>query len=204
MAEDQENDKPGDGEMDEALKPEGSEEQREKSGSPASEERRENEEPSEIEKKDKQIKELTETVKRTQAEFENFRKRIERENRMFLDYAKEDLIRKLIPLLENIRLAEDNKNNKDEFIKGAELIFNQLREILKAEGLQEIDCLGQKFDPNMHEALLRVESDKDDHVEQEIQKGYMLNDKVLVHPKVAVGKKDDKKGDEKGGDTEDS
>lgn len=142
-------------------------------------------------KKKDELKELTETLQRLQAEFENYKKRIEKENIEFRKYAKAELISKLLPMIDNFELALQNKENKDEFVKGIELIYSQLFSLLENEGLKVIKAKGEKFNPEMHEALLTEKSDKENIVLEELQKGYMLEDKILRHAKVKVSKKGD-------------
>lgn len=146
--------------------------------------------PKKKDPKDAKIKELTETLQRLQAEFENYKKRIEKEKIEFIIYAKQDLIIKLLPILDSLEIALKNTSDKDKFIKGVELIFSQLYQTLQQEGLKPIKALGEKFDPYKHEVLMNKESDKeDDIILEELQKGYMLNNKVIRHTKVKVSKK---------------
>lgn len=151
-----------------------------------------------IDKKDEQIKDLTETLQRLQADFENYKKRIEKENQDFIKLSKKELIIKLLPILDSFSLAFANKCNGEEFIKGMELIFSQFVQTLEDEGLKAIVAKGEKFDPYKHEALLAEEGDEDNIVLEELQKGYTLNDTIIRHTKVKISKKgvkDDKKGD---------
>ncbi|MBD3310712.1 nucleotide exchange factor GrpE [Candidatus Woesearchaeota archaeon] len=144
----------------------------------------------ELEEKRKEIQELTETVKRVQAEFENYRKRIERDREDLCRSAGKEMILKLLPVLDNFELALSNKDNKEEFVKGVELIYSQLMSTLENEGVRRIDAKGQKFDPYNHEALLQEESDKEPGtVVEELQKGYMIGDKILRLAKVKIAKK---------------
>ncbi|KYK25353.1 hypothetical protein AYK26_06260 [Euryarchaeota archaeon SM23-78] len=147
------------------------------------------------------IKELTEILQRVQAEFENYKKRCEKENSEFIKYANADLIKKLLPILDNFELALKDCRAKDDFYKGMELIYSHLIEALHSQGLKHIECVGKKFDPYYHEALLTEESDKEKNtILEEMQKGYLLNDKVIRHSKVKVAKK--KKEEKKQGDTQ--
>ena len=144
----------------------------------------------ETDDKEAKLKELTETLQRLQAEFENYKKRCEKENSEFIKYANADLIKKLLPILDDFELALKNCRAKDDFYKGIELIYSHLIDALHSQGLKHIDCLGKKFDPYYHEALLTEESDKEENkILDEMQKGYMLNDKVIRHSKVKVAKK---------------
>lgn len=139
-------------------------------------------------KKDEKIEELTETLQRLQAEFENYRKYIEKTKEEFVKYAKADIIEKLLPLLDSFEMALKNTTDKERFVKGVELIYSQLYSLLEKEGLKKIKAEG-KFNPNFHEVLLKEESDKEeDTILEELQKGYMLHDKVIRHSKVKVSK----------------
>ncbi|MBL7057092.1 nucleotide exchange factor GrpE [Candidatus Woesearchaeota archaeon] len=136
------------------------------------------------------ITELTLTLQRVQAEFENYKKRTEAECTEFKKYAETDLIKSFLPVLDNFELALQNKKAQDEFVKGMELIYSQLFESLEQRGLKVIKAEGEKFDPYKHEALLTEKSTKEPNmVLQELQKGYMVCDKVIRHTKVKVSKK---------------
>jgi len=150
-----------------------------------------------------QIRELTDSLQRLQAEFENYKKRIENESQQFLKYAKAELICKLLPILDSFELALRNNESHEKFLKGMEMIYAQFHSILEAEGLRPIKADG-KLDPFKHEVLMSEETDKEeDIILEELQKGYMLNDKVLRHSKVKVSKKKEGKK-EKTSDAEQS
>jgi molecular chaperone GrpE len=147
-------------------------------------------------------------LQRLQAEFENYRKRSDRDKSEFVKFATRDLVIDLLPVLDNLDLALSNSKEvakeKTEFVKGIELIYGQFYEVLSKIGLSRIESLGQKFNPYMHEALLQEESDGDENkILEEMQKGYLLNDKVIRHAKVKISKKRDNKGDSAKGDRED-
>ncbi|MBW3003111.1 nucleotide exchange factor GrpE [Candidatus Woesearchaeota archaeon] len=138
--------------------------------------------------RDEKIAELTDTLQRLQAEFENYRKRIEKEKQDFAKMASKEVILKLLPILDNFELALKNKECNEEFVKGVELIFSELWQALSDEGLKKIEAKG-KFDPYTQEALLAEESDKEqDTVLEVLQQGYSLNDNVIRHAKVKVAK----------------
>lgn len=135
------------------------------------------------------IGELTDTLQRLQAEFENYRKYVEKTKIDFQKYASAELIKELLPILDSFELALRNTADKEKFIKGVELIYSQLYSLLEGEGLKQIQSEGKKFDPHLHEVLLKEKSDKEeDIILEELQKGYMLNDKVLRYAKVKVSK----------------
>ena len=136
------------------------------------------------------IDELTENLQRLQAEFENYKKRIDKEKQEFSNYAKADLIAKLLPLLDTFEIALKNAKDHGKFVKGMEMVFAQLFSTLEAEGLRPIQAQGKKFDPYYHEVMLKQESDKEEGIVlQELQKGYMFKDKVLRYSKVKVSEK---------------
>jgi len=132
---------------------------------------------------------------RLQADFENTRKRQEKEKQDFLKFANEGLILELLNVLDDLERAVNMAESKHEdlpaFLKGVEMILAHLYEMLKAQGLKPIEAEGKIFDPNLHEALMQAE-DKDapEHtVVEELQKGYLLNDRVIRTAKVKVSKK---------------
>lgn len=146
--------------------------------------------------KDKKIKELTELLQRLQADFENYKKRVENQSKEFVKIANKDIIVKLLPILDNFELALRNDDNKEEFAKGVELIFSQFYSTLEKEGLKKIDAKEKKFDPYKHEALLQEEADEEGIVLEELQKGYELNGVVVRHTKVKVSKRKEKTPEE--------
>jgi molecular chaperone GrpE len=153
----------------------------------------------ELKEKDEKLKELTDMLQRLQAEFENYNKRVEKENSEFRKYAKAELIKKLLPVLESFELALRNNQccgkDNEKMMKGMEMIYTQLFQTLEDEGLRGIECLGKKFDPFRHEVLMteHIKEKGDGVVIEELQKGYMVNDKVLRYSKVKINKKEDGK-----------
>jgi molecular chaperone GrpE len=132
---------------------------------------------------------------RQQADFENLRKRVEREKQEFVKFANEGLIVDLLGILDDLEravsLAEDKHQDLPAFLKGVEMILAHLYELLKANGVKPIEAQGKGFDPTRHEALMQVEDgDKPEHtVVEELQKGYCMNDRVIRTSKVKVTKK---------------
>lgn len=145
---------------------------------------------SEIEEKDRQIIEYHSMLQRLQAEFENYKKRVEREQNQYTEQANADLVLKLLPVLDNIERALQTENaDIDSFKKGVAMIFSQLVKTLKAEGLSPIKACGEEFDPYYHEAVLTAVGDyEDDTVIEELEKGYTFRNRVLRPSKVKVGK----------------
>jgi len=121
---------------------------------------------------------------RLQADFDNYRKRSQKEKTELIKYASERIVGELLPVLDNFeRAACAAKANSDivAFSQGVDMIFRQLQAALSKEGLKAMDAIGQPFDPNLHEAVLRVESEEhpENTVVEELQKGYYLKEKVL-------------------------
>ncbi|WP_407307192.1 nucleotide exchange factor GrpE [Desulfosporosinus sp. SB140] len=121
---------------------------------------------------------------RLQADFDNFRKRTLKEKTELIKYASEHLVSEMLPVLDNFeRAVSSAQNNPDfsAFSQGVEMILRQLQTALSKEGLKAMEAVGQPFDPNLHEAVLRVESDEHEEntVVEELQKGYYLKEKVL-------------------------
>jgi len=132
---------------------------------------------------------------RTLADFENFRKRSEREKNDFQRYALAGVIRDLLPVLDNFDRALEHAEEGDEFHKGVALIYKQLFDVLQRHGVKPISESGVRFDPNIHEAVVREEdpSVPSHTVVAVLQKGYILHDRLLrpAMVKVAVGGPDD-------------
>jgi len=136
------------------------------------------------------IEELTDLLKRTHAEFENYKKRVDNERQNYLKYSSSVILAKLLPLLDTIDSAIKNNPNK-EVVKAVELIRNEVRAFLKNEGVMPIKAHDESFDPFKHEAVMiedTVNPKNDNIVVEELQRGYILHDKVLRHSKVKVAK----------------
>jgi molecular chaperone GrpE len=128
---------------------------------------------------------------RAVADFDNFRKRSEREKQDFFKYALADTVRDLLPILDNFDRALEHAEEGDEFHRGVSMIYKQLFDVLKKHGLRVIDEANVRFDPNIHEGVVRVEdpSVPSHTVVEVLQKGYFLHDRLLrpAMVKVAVG-----------------
>ena len=148
------------------------------------------EQKKQLNEKNQKIEELTETLKRLQAEFENYKKWSAKEKTEFAKYSQADMIEKILPVLDSFEIALKNTSDKEKFVEGMKIIYAQFHSILEAEGLRPIKAAGEKFDPYRHEVLMKERSDKpEETILEEFQKGYMLNDKVLRHSKVKVSGK---------------
>lgn len=132
---------------------------------------------------------------RQQADFENIRKRMEREKQEFQKYACEEIIAELLGVLDDLErsvdAAEKGQENFEAFLKGIEMILAHLYELLKHRGVSPIEAKGKKFNPHEHEALMQSESKdhEDEEVIEELQKGYKIGDRVVRTSKVRVAKK---------------
>ncbi|TGE32535.1 nucleotide exchange factor GrpE [Desulfosporosinus sp. Sb-LF] len=130
-------------------------------------------------------------LQRLQAEFDNYRKRTQKEKTELIKYASERLVGELLPVLDNFeRAASAAQINPDftSFSQGVDMILRQMQNTLGKEGLKAMEAVGQPFDPNLHEAVLRVESEEhpENTVVEELQKGYYLKEKVLRPSMVKV------------------
>ena len=129
-------------------------------------------------------------ARRLQADFDNFRKRTEKENEEFKKYAVAGLAKSLLTIADDMDRALGSAKEENELTAGIRGIRQNLMKILEENGIAEIstDC---KFDPNMHEALCMVEGDTDGEIAEVFQKGYRLHDRIIRYPKVKVTKKKD-------------
>ena len=130
---------------------------------------------------------------RLQADFENARKRMEKQVQDFAKYANEGIILELLTILDDLerttQVAENKSVNLDTFLKGIEMILAHLYEMLKEHGVKPIEVAGKPFDPHTSEALMQVESELPENtVVEELQKGYFLNERVVRTAKVKVSK----------------
>jgi len=129
---------------------------------------------------------------RVQAEFDNFKRRTEKERIAERKYKSQDVIMELLPVLDNFERAlqtEVTDENKG-FVEGIEMVYNQFKEALKSQGVEEIDALEKEFDPNMHHAVMQVEDEalESNIVVEELQKGFLLKEKVIRPAMVKVNK----------------
>ena len=142
-------------------------------------------------KKDEQIEELNDRLKRQMAEFENFRKRSEKEKSQMFDMGAKTIVEKILPVIYNFErgLAAVPDDKKDDpFITGMDKVYKQMLTELDDAGVKPIECVGQEFDPDFHNAVMQVENDELESgtVAQELQKGYMYKDSVVRHSMVSV------------------
>lgn len=142
-------------------------------------------------KKDEQIAELQDQQKRLMAEFDNFRKRTEKEKSSMYEIGAKSILEKILPIVDNFErgLASISEEEKQSgFANGMDLVYKQLLKMLEDVGVKPIEAVGQPFDPNFHNAVMHVEDENlgENVVAQEFQKGYMYRDGVLRHSMVQV------------------
>ncbi len=142
-------------------------------------------------KKDEKIDELTDQLTRQMAEFDNFRKRTEKEKSQMYEIGAKDVIEKILPVIDNFErglegVKEEDKENP--FVQGMDMTYKQLMTILEGIGVTPIEAIGQEFNPDLHNAVMHVDDDQlgENVVVEEYQKGYMYRDTVVRHSMVKV------------------
>lgn len=144
-----------------------------------------------LDKKDLAIADLTDRLKRSMAEFDNFRKRSEKEKATMFDMGERSVAEKLLPVVDNFEramLATPAEGEGKAFADGIAMIYNQMTKTLEDLGVKPIDCVGKEFDPNLHNAVMHIEDESlgENVVAEELLKGYMYKDTVLRHSMVKV------------------
>ena len=142
-------------------------------------------------KKDEKIEELTDRLTRQMAEFDNFRKRTEKEKSQMYEIGAKDIIEEILPVVDNFErgiaaVPEEEKSNP--FAEGMEKIYKQLMTTLEEIGVKPIEAVGQEFDPDFHNAVMHVEDEEvgENIITEEFQKGYLYRDSVVRHSMVKV------------------
>ena len=142
-------------------------------------------------KKDEQIADLTDKLTRHMAEFDNYRKRTEKEKSAMYEIGVKDVVEKILPIVDNFErglqsVSEEKKD--DPFVDGMDKIYKQMMSTLEGIGVKPIEAVGQEFDPNFHNAVMHVEDEElgENVVAEEFQKGYMYRDSVVRHSMVKV------------------
>jgi molecular chaperone GrpE len=144
-----------------------------------------------LKEKEDEIKALNDTLLRSQAEFENYKKRITKEKSDLLKYANEELVKEVLRTVDNLEMAIGHAreaNQSDSITEGVEIILKHLLQSLERFGVSSFTAVGEKFDPNRHEAVIQVESAEHEPntVISESQKGYFLRDRLLRPSLVTV------------------
>ena len=141
--------------------------------------------------KDEKIEELSDKLLRQMAEFDNFRKRTEKEKSAMYEIGAKDIIEKLLPVVDNFErgfttVAEEDK--EDAFVTGMEMVYKQLMTMLEGVGVKPIEAVGQEFNPDLHNAVMHVEDEEvgDNIIVEEFQKGYTYRDSVVRYSMVKV------------------
>ena len=139
-------------------------------------------------KKDQQIADLTDRLQRTMAEFDNFRKRTEKEKASMYIIGAKEIVEKILPVVDNFERGLATAQEGDAFADGMKMIYNQLMTTLDELGVKPIEAVGQPFDPNYHNAVMHVEDESlgENVVAEELQKGYTYKDFVIRHSMVKV------------------
>ncbi|MGF6364491.1 molecular chaperone GrpE [Aequitasia blattaphilus] len=142
-------------------------------------------------KKDEKIEELTDKLTRQMAEFENFRKRTDKEKSKMYEIGAKDIVEKILPVIDNFERgleAVTEEEKSEPFVQGMEMIYKQLITSLEEVGVKPIDALGQEFNPDFHNAVMHVEDESlgENVVAEELQKGYMYKDTVVRFSMVKV------------------
>ena len=142
-------------------------------------------------KKDEKIEELTDRLTRQMAEFDNFRKRTEREKSQMYEIGAKDIIEKILPVIDNFErglAAVPEESKEDPFVEGMEKIYKQIMTTLEGVGVKPIEAVGQEFNPDFHNAVMHVEDEEagENIITEEFQKGYMYHDSVVRHSMVKV------------------
>lgn len=141
--------------------------------------------------KDQQIEELTDRLKRTMAEFDNYRKRTEKEKAAMYEVGAKDIIGKILPVVDNFERGLATVPEEDKaapFAEGMDKIYKQFVKTLEDAGVKHIEAVGKEFDPNLHNAVMHVEDENlgENIVAEEFQKGYTYRDSVVRHSMVKV------------------
>ena len=141
--------------------------------------------------KDEKIEELTDRVTRQMAEFDNFRKRTEKEKSAMYEIGVKSVIEKLLPIVDNFErgfstVAEEDK--EDSFVKGMEMVYKQILTTFETIGVKPIEAVGQEFNPDLHNAVMHVEDETvgENIIVEEFQKGYTYHDAVVRYSMVKV------------------
>lgn len=139
-------------------------------------------------KKDQQIEELTDRLKRSMAEFDNFRKRTEKEKSSMYIVGAKEIIENMLPVVDNFERGLAQAPEGDAFAEGMQMIYKQLMTTLEGLGVEAIEAVGKEFNPDFHNAVMHVEDEKagDNMVVEELQKGYTYKGFVVRHSMVKV------------------
>lgn len=149
---------------------------------------KQNQEKSELQKKQIELDELDERYKRVFAEFENYKKRTQKEREGLYNSVLGDIIVNMLPILDNLQMAATAECKDEGYKQGVELVEKQFKEFLSKNNVEEIPAIGEMFDPSVHEAVgsAQDETKQSGEIVQEYRKGYKLGSKILRHSMVIV------------------
>lgn len=142
----------------------------------------------EVEKDNSEYEELNDRYKRLLAEFENYKKRSQKEKEGIYGMITGDVVSSMLPIMDNLEKAAEAKTEDTAYQDGVKLVARQFREALRSLGLEEIETIGQRFDPEFHEAVSHIEDETkgEQEIVQEYRKGYKIGNKVVRHSMVIV------------------
>lgn len=141
-----------------------------------------------IEEQKVEIDDNEDRIKRLMAEFENFKKRSDKERAGMYSSVMGDVVTALLPAIDNLEKAAEAETQDEQYKSGVEMVLKQFKDVLTANGVKEIDAVGKTFDPSLHEAVSLVVDENlgQKVIKEEFRKGYMIGDKVLRHSLVVV------------------
>lgn len=141
-----------------------------------------------IELQKTELEETEDRIKRLMAEFENFKKRSDKERTALYNSVMGDVITSLLPVIDNLEKAAKAESKDEQYKSGIEMVLGQFKDVLKSNKVTEIEAIGKTFDPSLHEAVSLVQDDNlgEKEIKEEFRKGYMIGDRVLRHSLVVV------------------
>lgn len=136
----------------------------------------------------KELDEKEDRLKRLMAEFDNYKKRSSKERETLYHSLMADIMKSLLPVVDNLEKASEAATADDNYKQGVELVLKQFKDVLNANGVKEIEAVGQTFDPELHEAVSSVVDENlgEKEIKEEFRKGYKIGDKVIRHSMVVV------------------
>lgn len=147
-----------------------------------------NDNKEELSNKQEEIDELTDRYKRVMAEFENYKKRSQKEREMLYNMVLSDIVENILPVVDNLENAVKAETQDINYKQGVEMVLKQFKDVLNLKGVEEIKTIGEIFDPSLHEAVSSIQDDtkKSQEIVQEYRKGYKIGSKVIRHSMVVV------------------
>lgn len=145
-------------------------------------------EKNQLQEKQEELDEITDRYKRILAEFENHKKRSQKEREGLYNSILGDIVEVILPILDNLENAVKVETSDENYKKGVELVLKQFQDVLKSKGVEEIKALGETFDPEVHEAVSSIQDDTkgEKEIVQEYRKGYRIGSKIVRHSMVVV------------------